>query len=280
MNNIKSTPIDPRTEWVTVTPKMAESWLGLNEGNRNKRAGHIARLTRDMKAGRWLLTGDTIKFDWNGRLIDGQHRLTSIVVSETPSRILVVRDLDPNVQSVLDGQAKRAARDALFFNGVEKDRNVLAALAKIDIARQAGAMATALSGTPESPTNAEVVQWFTDNDDAAFAADQSRKVYKFIGASPTPLAYAIMVTSRIDLEASLEFFNSTAEGRTNGIGDPRLTLLRTLERDRKNNRGSAEGSAQQIYYILRTWNAWRAGEKLSKLPLETSGKVASIPEPK
>lgn len=277
MSNNNSTPNLPAVEWVHATPKLAEEWLGLNHGNRSKRGAHIGRIARDMEAGNFMITGDAIKFDTKGKLIDGQHRLSAIVESGTSHWILVIRDLDTRVQDVLDSQAKRSGRDALFFNGVQGNRNVIAALAKVDISRAAGKLKNPLQDSMVQVTNSEIVDWYIEADGVDVAVQMAIRFYKNIKSSPTPLAYAIMATGAIDFEDSLEFFNSLNEMRTDGIGDPRHTLLRILDQAGKNNKKLL--TATQIYYFLRAWNAWRDGEKLKKMPLETGGKVATIPDP-
>lgn len=271
-------PALPRSEWARVTPARAEEWLGKNNNNRNRRTQHVARMIRDMKNGNFLITGDTIKFDWDGRLIDGQHRLTAIIESGQSAWILIVRDLDPKVQSVLDANAKRSAYDALGFNGVTESRIVIAAMAQIALTRESGKMTHSLDTGKFNATNSEVVDWFTQNPDAEWASKFGIKISKLIGSTPSATAYAAMIFSRLSIDDCIEFFESAAEMRTNGEGDPRLTLLRTLERDRK-NRGRTN-NAVQLSYFIRAWNAWREDRKLSKLPLEAGGKAVSIPEPK
>ena len=77
-------------ETVNITPAMAEKWLAKNLGNRHVRESHVATLVRDIRDGNWRQTGEAIKFDWDGRLIDGQHRLHAIVAAQTATRMLVV----------------------------------------------------------------------------------------------------------------------------------------------------------------------------------------------
>jgi hypothetical protein len=271
-------PALPPVEWVYITPAKAEELLGKNHGNRNKKPQHIARLVRDMQNGNFLLSGDTIKKDWNGRLIDGQHRLSAIIESGIPAWVLVVQELDPKVQGVLDANAKRSAYDALGFNGISEARIIIAAMAKISLTRDAGKMRTALDTGSFSATNSEIVDWFVSNPDAEWAAKFSVKIARLIGSTPSVTAYSALIFGRIDMDACIEFFESTAEMRTTGDGDPRLTLLRTLERDRR-NRGR-QNNATQLSYFIRAWNTWRGGKKISKFPLEVGGQFVTIPEPK
>lgn len=269
-------------ELVNVTPALAEKWLGQNHGNRNLRNRKVANYARDMRNGNWQTTGDSIKFDWNGRMIDGQHRLEAVIESGVTIRVLVVKGLEPSVQGVLDVNIKRSAADALKFAGRGYNVTIMAAAARIANARDMGFLKTATSTNVPEMTNMEVEQWVNDNPDIENAAALAARTYKTIGATPSALAYAIWVLEDIDGPAAVEFFTSTAEFRTNGLKDPRSALLRTFNR-LKEQRVSLT-PALQLSHIFRAWNAWRAGKTIDKMPSTTSGKNGvsgvAIPEPK
>jgi len=83
---VNSSPITPNpktyilkkakltTETVTVSPETAEEWYLLSGGNRPIRPSHVEFLIEQMKH-HWELNGEAIIFDWNGKLIEGHHRL-------------------------------------------------------------------------------------------------------------------------------------------------------------------------------------------------------------
>lgn len=278
MNNINPTKAFP-IEWVYVTPEMAAAWLGQNEGNRRKRIAHIDRLVRDLKSGNFLPTGDSIKFDWNGNLIDGQHRLSSIVAAGAGMWLVVVRQLDPRVRGVLDTNAKRSGADALHFAGVDSWNIVIAAVAKIAISRDAGRLQVSTDTSHVSPTNIEITDWADANPDVAHASQFSGKYYKDLGMPPSILAYSVLILSRLDYNDCVEFFTSAAEQRTNGLGDPRLTMSKAFSNFSKNNRGTIPNAAA-LSVIFRAWNDWRSGKTKTTYPLSSHGGGIAIPEPK
>ena len=57
-----------------------------------------------MQNGEWKLNGKSICFDWNGRLLNGQHRLSAVVRSGVPLTTLVVRGLDPALVPTQDNE--------------------------------------------------------------------------------------------------------------------------------------------------------------------------------
>ena len=102
----------------TITPEAAEAYLGVNATpNRKLSIAVVQRYKRDIKAGHWRLSGDPIRFDVQGRLIDGQHRLRACVDAKTPFQSFVIRDLPDEVINVLDSGRNRRAGDMLAFRG-------------------------------------------------------------------------------------------------------------------------------------------------------------------
>jgi hypothetical protein len=103
-------------KFVDVSPARAKEWLKHNKNNRPFKKRAIKEYALSMRQG-WLLTGDTIKFDDKGNLIDGQNRLMASVESGCSFPCFVVEGLDKNVYNVLDQGVKRTVADALARDG-------------------------------------------------------------------------------------------------------------------------------------------------------------------
>ena len=82
----------------TITPELAQEYLKYNTENyRSINKFRVMSYASDMKNGKWQLNGEAIKFDVNGKLIDGQHRLQAIVSAGVPAEMLVIRDVEEGV---------------------------------------------------------------------------------------------------------------------------------------------------------------------------------------
>lgn len=68
-------------EVIEVTPQLAEKWLKSKAKNRILSIPYIKEIAKAISEGRWVLNGETIIFDAGGKLIDGQHRLSAVVMS-------------------------------------------------------------------------------------------------------------------------------------------------------------------------------------------------------
>ncbi len=103
----------------TIDPATAEYYLSLNEKNRNPSMSKVSRYSRDMESNRWGTGDSAIVFDWNGRLINGQHRLMAIIRSGKAQKCIVRRGADPEEQTVMDRGLQRTFTGDLQIRGVE-----------------------------------------------------------------------------------------------------------------------------------------------------------------
>lgn len=102
---------------IEVTPKLAAQWLELNKGNRPLNPTTVARYVYQILEGAWQVTGDAIKFNTRGELIDGQHRLKAVVEAKKPIKTCVTRGVDPSAFQVLDVGRTRTLHDLLSISG-------------------------------------------------------------------------------------------------------------------------------------------------------------------
>lgn len=114
----------------SITPKKAIEWLKRNIHNRPLSDAHVNRLASAMQSGVWRMNGDTIRFNGNGDLIDGQHRLRACVQSNCTFESYVVRGLDHAAFDTIDQGKRRSTGDVLARRG-EKHYNCLAAAVRI-----------------------------------------------------------------------------------------------------------------------------------------------------
>lgn len=114
-----------------ITPAIAAAWLEQNiEHNRNVKDDVVTRYSRDMQQGRWRLNGDSIRFDVDGNLVDGQHRLMACIRAGKPFSSLVVTGLQPEDFGTIDNGRARSAADYVGMAG-GRNATMRAALAKM-----------------------------------------------------------------------------------------------------------------------------------------------------
>lgn len=100
-----------KSEIITVSPEMAKQWLSKVKVNRKMRIKYVDFLSEEIKKGRFIYTGDPIRFDIEGYLIDGQHRLSAIIQSNIPVTLSVIEGLSPDSFYKIDTGISRSLSD-------------------------------------------------------------------------------------------------------------------------------------------------------------------------
>lgn len=276
--------MDVQLAFEDIGPELAQEYLALNiDHNRSPMNDRIERMARDMRNGDWLPTADPIKFNLAGRLIDGQHRLRSIMVSKTIQRLLVARGVVEDAVYVIDTGAARSAKQALrIANPDSRNNGDLVAISQLVAAYDRGSLRNTASiiSSRERMTNAEVIRYIEENRDALEAAERMAAwVKRSIPAPGSALGAAYFILARIDTQAASEFYARIREGSAGfTVSDPVTTLTRRVYQDKLNQRRITP--ALILFYIFRTWNAWRDEETLSKLQAGSASGAALIPQPK
>lgn len=272
-----------------VDADRATELLKNNSDNRNLSDAVAARYVRAMVGDRWKFVGDPIRISTSGRLLDGQHRLEAIQRSGVAQPMLLVIGLDDAAQLVMDQGALRRAGQQLQMLGYRQG-NLLAAIAALAISQENGTLGektTVLS-------NDERVDYVDRHAEGlAFAIDRVTDARKFkLPIAPSVLGVAALQLhgkaepTNIELEMdSLDgsgpldvwrvawFFSVLGSGFGLAQGSPILLLrnwaLRTFSERKRFSQ------LEQLYYLTRCWNAWRAGETLGKLQQPRGGEITS-----
>lgn len=244
-----------------VTPDLAQEWLDrYNTHNRRMRKNHVAQLTRDLQADQFLFTGDTIKFDWNEVLLDGQHRLAGIAQSGKTEVLLVVRGLDPRSQTAIDINSRRLAYDALKLQGVQGDMKNSAAIARGVFMYDIGRV----------PTHLETIAFVEENADAleeaTMVSEMVRRHGELTGGSFYGTAFYLL--ARIDRLAAHDFFEKLASGAELPENSPILRLRKKLSRGLPFGFGRGQWHLRQNFaLVVLAWNYWRDGKEVKSLQM-------------
>jgi len=123
--------MDVRVE--TITPEKAEKYLERNISNYRKLETHrVDSYAKDMKHGRWELNGESIKFNLDGELTDGQHRLKAIIKANVPVQMLVIRGIENGI-SLYDIGKNRTMFQIATASGIKENVRDNAVLGAVSI---------------------------------------------------------------------------------------------------------------------------------------------------
>lgn len=126
-----------------ITPALASLILEEMEPNRSMRKKRVETYARDHARNEFHLNGESIIFNDDGKLIDGQHRLEMIVKANKAAVVHVVWGIDPHAAHTIDSGAARTTGDVFRM---EEDRltedvafsNVVASATVYMLAHKAG----------------------------------------------------------------------------------------------------------------------------------------------
>ncbi|GAA2575483.1 hypothetical protein GCM10009862_13360 [Microbacterium binotii] len=285
-NSIAIGPNGETAEYVFVTPEMAVSWLAKNiDRNRNVKKSRINGYLRDIQNNNWVITGEAIKFDVHGQLIDGQNRCHAIVTAGQGAWVLVVRGISESALVVLDSGSARNTRDMLIITGLAEnaDAKDVGAIARLYVAWKAGDVKHAAShiGGSATMTKTEMAEAVMSVPNIDFAARHARAMYRYLRLPVSALGVAFLEFSEIDVDDTAEFFNRIRDGVQSGPGDPFLTLSCRVSSDLQAGASRRILPGQALFYLFRTWNAFRANETLVKLQIGSpQSGFTPIPPPR
>lgn len=264
-------------ERTTVTPGLAKRWLAMNaENQRGIKRNKIAAYARDMLSGKWNSdSGETIKFDENGTLIDGQNRLHAVVTAGVPIDFDVATGLPASAMLVLDSGASRGGMDALRIAGAT-DTARSAAIVRWSIFWDAKLFMG--SGGGLSPTNAEIVSRYRSDSGRYNAAATRGTDCQSRGISTGRVAgMAFHLFTKIDHEEAHQFFDQIISG-ANLVENSGPLLLRNRMMRVKLDRITP---AEQLALFVRAWNAFREEKTMTQLII-VKGALSNVnfPQPK
>lgn len=265
---------------------MAVEFLAANiDRNRNVKKSRINGYVRDIQTDNWVLTGEAVKFDVHGRLIDGQNRCHAIVSASRGAWVLVVRGISEEALVVLDSGSARNTGDMLIITGLAEkaDAKDVGAIARLHVAWKAGEVKHAAShiGGSAQLTKTEMAEAVMAIPNVDFAARHARLMYRYLRLPVSALGVAFLEFSALDVDDTVEFFNRIRDGVQNGPGDPFLTLSRRVSNDLQGGASRRILPGQALFYLFRTWNAFRGSESLVKLQIGSpQAGFTPIPAPR
>ena len=265
----------------TITPEIASQMLTKNTKNRSIRKGHTFWLSKQMTLGLWRFSGNTILFDSEGHLCDGQHTLNAIIDSGCVFQFVVMSGVEPEVISILDTGIARSASCVLQMNGITS------AIAKASICRRvltfkAGQIARSIradGGVPKRAfhskddiiTNAIILEEVSINPAYGEASDAARIYYDhFRGLTTSQYGLLHFLFTEKDADDAYEFLSKVSSGIGLNADSPMYHFRRKMEQQMSQNVKFSPNLL--LYWAFYCWNKFRKGDplKMLKTPQDTT----------
>lgn len=248
-----------------ITPEIAEmiiedssakfsSMDGFHQ--RRVRMNTVNMYAKDMEQGRWKFNGDTIRFDKEGRLMDGQHRMKAIIKSGIPQICLVVRGIDNSVMDTIDNGLKRSLENALQFQAESyENRTAEVVKAKMQLDNMNKCLGQSNANAKLSQT--EMVDEYMFNQEmykkAVHYAKEVNKSVKTLRVSEVGAIYLHLTeTKGFDRDIVKDFFFNLCNVRFNEKSIYKITLDKLSK---------IKQGQERINEYMKCWNAMVKGNK-------------------
>jgi hypothetical protein len=238
----------------TVTPQMAEEYLTHNTRNRKIVAAHVDAIARDIRAGNWMMNAQPICFARDGRLLNGQHRLSAVIQAGEAIEVPVMRGLPEEAYATYDIHAKRGPQLGAAFDNFG-DKPLVAAAAVLLWKHELKP-----SGVRNAkPTPAEVMKIVEQHPRLLEMRTFGRKMIEFGRGSV--LAYAAYCIERDDPELGRVFL----ERFETGADLPRGHLILELRKRMQIMRRERTSQEEQLKELLGAWARFKENPDLERL---------------
>jgi hypothetical protein len=249
---------------IDVDPASAAAILAeRNKGNRPPKPNKVQQFSADMANGAWGLTGDTLKFAPDGRLLDGQNRLAASVRANKPFKTHVVFGIDAGLFGRMDIGKPRNPADILHIAGY----------------KYASTLASALRWAYLLDTNPYNRETFRPEFVLELARDHYPDIEESIKygrdinrqfAHPAGQAAALMYKfMKSDKTKALDFLQAWLKGQRNGKYQIIDTMQALLHSQKANNNGRIH-ELTRAAVIIKAWNIFKAGHKGSLAQLQAA----------
>lgn len=251
-----------------ITPQMASQYLGTSAGNRNLKRRAVVRYARDMVLGRWVLNGESIKFDRAGHLIDGHHRLHAILDSKVTITMVVVRGIQEGSMLTLDTGVGRSFMDAQQVRG-NHVTNILGPTLRWWFIYDVAHMQMSIV-----PTHQEL-QEILDAHPSTVESARTISRLKLVKSRCAPGVQAFVhayASHKFDREMADEFMSELNDGAELGKTSPIYLLRSRLIEIPARTRLAPE---LILALTIKAWNAWiTKGTLLHQLKWNSDGEKA------
>lgn len=264
---------------VLITKDVAEEYLRKNTGNfRTLNASRVRRYQMDMESGRWGFSGDPIRFDTNGILIDGQHRLHAIVKSNVSVMMVVITGLEPESAMTIDKGQPRGTQAWLRHSGMKNSNNI-SSIAKQCLMHRKNAWHVVAFGTAYC-SDSEIIEFASKYETTLQAAYAMAATAGRVSGVTASLLAAIMHEAAYPNHAeSIELCKWFCDGLRSGIGYSKSDAVYHL-RERMMVKHSTQKESPYMIRMISTiaWNKTADGIPTKTLRFNPTGPHQTEPQ--
>jgi hypothetical protein len=259
----KESVLESNITEIYITPARAKEILESNTRNRRVKNRIVERYAADMKDGRWKTgTYELIKISKSGVVLDGQHRLHSVIRAGVTIKFQIVFGVDDDVFDVLDTGSRRNAPDTFSVAGIN-GANTIPSIIQTWFVLNCGT-----PGKNVALTNTQRLEEY--NNDPEFWYNVSKRAAQWYHAfakmvKPSFIGGYYALFAAKDGEMAESFMNQVFYGK--GIENETINVLRNrIIHDYTSNKKLSATHRHALF--IKAWNAYRKGVVLKVLQFD------------
>jgi len=273
-----SSPVDDQmtARIVLITPELALGWLKRNGKNRTFSRETAKTLAAEMSNGYWKVNGESIIFDTDGVLIDGQHRLQGVVNSGHEYRAPVITGIQAAVRPTVDTGKKRSGAANLQMAG-EKNSTILASallMWKGYAVRDVRVMTHPAAGGPGRRASIpRIMQYVNEVPGIREAVTEAMSLRPsgagraLVPASEVAMIWLAIVESGASRDRANQFLGCVLSGFNLPENSPIVGLRRRLIDSIRP--GLRMDKRERLALVLKTWQLWSTEQTRKVIRWET-----------
>jgi hypothetical protein len=249
-----------------ITPSIAKNYLEQNLNNRRFSQPILLRYTADMINNKWKEdTGECIKISKTGRILDGQHRLKAVILSNCSIFFYIANNIDDSVFDVLDTGKSRNASDCFYVAGIKASHTIPSIISYFNLLEDGKKNGVQIN---KKATNSELLeQYYKDELFWDNIAKMSMSWYLSFATILKPSMIGGFYSHFYKLNPSKAeiFMNQLCTG--SGINNAIINLLRNkLMQDKMSPRKMPMNLKMAL--IIKTWNHYINGNNVKILKFD------------
>lgn len=260
----------------TITPERAKELLdrtadaGVN--NRKASSKTVSRYADEIKNGKWKLNSESIKLDENGYVLDGQHRLLACIQANTPFQTIVMKGVPRDTFDTIDCGRARTGTQVLRMSGVQYHTVITGIINGLAEFHSYGHMATKERVMSPASVLEEYNSRSAEYDEAARFAmrvtiESRAMTTKMVGV----LYFALVHDYNVPKAKAEKFFTAITS-----FGSADNEVLEKMRRWNLSNRDKKVAPKLRIAYVIRSWNAYAAGDKAPRFTAHDDDPMPAI----
>jgi hypothetical protein len=267
--NLRLGDVDIVAKLRYVGPDEARALLDANIHNRSVKGLQAQKWTGAMAREEWVFNGDPVRVAVDGTLLDGQHRLLSIIESGTTQILLIISGLDPKSQETMDIGAKRSPGDVLALRGESYPRELAAAARKLWYYERL----LTVRRDSRDPTLQQLLNVLDRHPGLRDATKDGLRITRRLkNYQPATAAVLSYIFPMVDVDDAAMFFERLLDGANLAVDDPINQLRNRLLEEKP--RGQRLADVDVAALTIKAFNLWRRGERRQMLAWRSGGAHA------